>query len=108
MSFSGDLDVEEFVKKFVRGDFDINHEGPNTKTLMDALTKYQIGKSEARIAIAEAGLSGAIRPKEGKRGESTEKNQDKSNIDPLEEVIHQSPSRLTHYFLSYFFHLCFS
>lgn len=50
MSFSGDLDVEEFVKKFVRGDFDINHEDPNTKTLRDALTKYQIGKSEARIS----------------------------------------------------------
>lgn len=98
MSFYGDPVVEEFLEKFVRDDFDINHEDPNTKRLRDALTRYQIGKaglfidplelskSEALIAIANAKLSGAIKPKGGKRGESSEKNQDKPTIDPLEEV----------------------
>jgi hypothetical protein len=98
MSFPGDPTVEEFLDKFVLGDFDINHEDPNTKSLMDALTWYQVGKaaqfigplelskSQARIAISKAMLSGAIKEKGGKRGESPEKNQGKPKIDPLEEV----------------------
>ena len=98
MSFPGDPAVEEFVDKFVAGDFDINHEDPNTKRLMDALTWYQVGKSglfmgplelsksQARTAISNAKLSGAIKPKEGKRGESPEKNQDKPKINTLEEL----------------------
>jgi hypothetical protein len=98
MSFPGDPDVEEFLQKFVRGDFDINYEDPNTKRLMDALTRYQIGKagqfvgplalskSAALTAITNARLSGAIKPKGEKRGESPEKNQDKPKIDTLEKV----------------------
>jgi hypothetical protein len=98
MSFPGDPTVEVFLDKFVRGDFDINHEDPNTKRLMDALTWYQVGKSglfmgplelsksAARIAISNAMLSRAIKPKEGKRRESPEKNQDKPKVDTLEEL----------------------
>jgi hypothetical protein len=65
---------------------------------MDALTRYQIGKagqfvgplalskSAALTAISNARLSGAIKPKGEKRGESPEKNQDKPKIDTLEKV----------------------
>jgi hypothetical protein len=76
MSFSGDPVVEEFLEKLARGDFDINYEDPNTKRLMDGLTRYQIGKaglfmgplelskSAALTAINNARLSGAIKPRE--------------------------------------------
>jgi hypothetical protein len=86
MSSNHDLTVEEFLEKFKRDDFDINYEDPNTKLLLDALTAYQLEKLHAHIAISNAMSSGAVKSKEGKRGESPEKTQAKPKIDPLEEV----------------------
>jgi hypothetical protein len=92
MSFSGYNPVEDFLEKLMQGDFVINPENPDTKGLVDALTKYQIDKaasstdslslsaSQAHTAITKAMISGAIKPNEGKRGESPEKNQAKPEI----------------------------
>jgi ribosomal protein S20 len=98
MSFSGYNPVEDFLEKLMQGDFVINPENPDTKGLVDALTKYQIDKaasstdslslsaSQAHTAITKAMISGAIKPNEGKRGESPEKNQAKPEINTLEEL----------------------